>query len=197
MGGRGKGKKKDSRREVDSGDEGKEDSFAILAQLLKNINQNLEQNNVTLKENFTEISGGIKNLKDNLQVLTGNGGNRGKENVGDSQNVNKQEKDVLCTRDIPVAENKSKIINNNYVSMWKELGGGSFQFKPDGGLNPALFINKLSSIFREAEVPEHKQLSLALSTLRGSAADWGDIKYKSCKNFEDFKKIFLDRYWGY
>ncbi|KAG5892406.1 hypothetical protein JTB14_014756 [Gonioctena quinquepunctata] len=82
------------------------------------------------------------------------------------------------------------------VSGWKELGGGSVLLKPDDGTNPVLFINKIPSSLREAVVPATEQLSLVVGALQGSAADWEKIKWHSCKNFGEFKTIFLDRYWN-
>nr|CAH7745333.1 unnamed protein product [Callosobruchus chinensis] len=47
-----------------------------------------------------------------------------------------------------------------------------------------------------AGVPENHRVGLAISCLRGTAADWASIKEDSFPTFTDFEHAFIKRYWG-
>lgn len=43
-----------------------------------------------------------------------------------------------------------------------------FVFSPGGSLHPIAFIGKLEIVFDDADMPERKQVNLAINVLRGS-----------------------------
>lgn len=105
---------------------------------------------------------------------------------------------TVCTNDnisnssgmTPTLESRS------YISHWKELGGSSLLFFPDGKLHPMNFLKKLKKIFEEAGVPETQKIGLATACMKGAAADWVLFKESSFKSFADFETAFCNRFWG-
>lgn len=92
----------------------------------------------------------------------------------------------------PISENQS----NNYITIFKELGGANMVYVPGGSTHPVAFVNKLSETFDNAGVPECRRVNLAINALRGSASVWGDVKRAEFVDFEEFKRLFLARFWG-
>ncbi|KAF2880862.1 hypothetical protein ILUMI_25317 [Ignelater luminosus] len=43
--------------------------------------------------------------------------------------------------------------NNNYITVWRDLGGYNIPFNPNGGVHPVLFIRRLKEAIGEAGVP--------------------------------------------
>nr|CAH7738807.1 unnamed protein product [Callosobruchus chinensis] len=84
----------------------------------------------------------------------------------------------------------------HYINSWKDLGGYNLSFAPGGLLHPMNFLKKLERLLNEAGVPEGGKLILALGCLRGSAAEWAEIKEDSFRSFVDFVEAFKNRYWG-
>nr|CAH7764166.1 unnamed protein product [Callosobruchus chinensis] len=84
----------------------------------------------------------------------------------------------------------------HYINSWKDLGGYNLSFAPGGLLHPMNFLKKLERLLNEAGVPEGGKLNLALGCLRGSAAEWAEIKEDSFRSFVDFVEAFKNRYWG-
>nr|CAI5859444.1 unnamed protein product [Callosobruchus analis] len=96
-------------------------------------------------------------------------------------------------------EKEAPIVNkvdHSYIYIWKELGGNQVVFGPGGKTHPQAFIKKLKKLFLEAGVPEDQKIGLAISCLRGTAADWAAIKENCLTSFEDFETAFINRYWG-
>lgn len=83
-----------------------------------------------------------------------------------------------------------------YLTRWRELRGDLITFMPGGSVHPVAFIEKLSETFQEALVPQDKEVKLALSALRGSSVEYFDIHKRKLNSFRDFKRLFLDKYWG-
>lgn len=86
--------------------------------------------------------------------------------------------------------------DRKYITLFKDLGGNNIHFSPGGSLHPVLYVRKLSNLFEDAGVPENKKVRLAINGLRGSALDWGSIKEKNICSFDEFKRMFLARYWS-
>nr|CAH7749989.1 unnamed protein product [Callosobruchus chinensis] len=83
------------------------------------------------------------------------------------------------------------IVGKQYISLWKDLGGGNVCFYPGGSLHPMQFLNKIEKLFYGAGVSEDAKVGLAISCLRQSAADWAMNKEKY-----DFLREFRERYWN-
>nr|CAI5868790.1 unnamed protein product [Callosobruchus analis] len=58
------------------------------------------------------------------------------------------------------------------------------------------FVRRVEKIFQEASVPEQRKIGLALTCLRGSAADWASIKEASFTSYSIFREMFINRFWG-
>nr|CAH7765237.1 unnamed protein product [Callosobruchus chinensis] len=86
--------------------------------------------------------------------------------------------------------------DSSFIYIWKELGGNHNVFSPGGRTHPQAFIKKLKKLFFGAGVPENHRVGLAISGLRGTAADWASIKEDSFPTFTDFEHAFIERYWG-
>lgn len=84
----------------------------------------------------------------------------------------------------------------DYISRWKELGGGQLTFVVNGSTHPLIFLKKLEEMFADAGVPDEKKVALAVACLRGTASDWGQVKNSQFTSFDKFKEFFLNRYWG-
>lgn len=101
----------------------------------------------------------------------------------------------------PAVENKCNLEGeksklNNYIALWKDLGGYSLHFSPKGGIHPKDFVKKARDICVDAGVPENKRVELVISCLRGSAQDWAVTKRDCFVALERFIEMFLERYWG-
>ncbi|XP_074026872.1 uncharacterized protein [Leptinotarsa decemlineata] len=86
--------------------------------------------------------------------------------------------------------------DRNYISNWKELRGTNLVFYQNTKFHPMAFLKKLNKIFIEAGVPDDCKLGLAVTCLRGAAADWIAIKESSFNSFQDFTTAFTDRFWS-
>uniref|UniRef100_V5GHR5 RNA-directed DNA polymerase n=1 Tax=Anoplophora glabripennis TaxID=217634 RepID=V5GHR5_ANOGL len=152
----------------------------------RNKNKSKEQDDVGESSKNEQIENTLINLTKLMEQI----------NINLCQNSK-----VLCSGmgEIKLSGNINNRNNSrvgHYWSMWKELDGSSLQFTPDGGLHPVAFIRRIESLFDDAGVPENKRVALAVNALRESAADWGQIKQDCCRNFNDFKIMFFDRYWN-
>nr|CAI5862205.1 unnamed protein product [Callosobruchus analis] len=81
-------------------------------------------------------------------------------------------------------EKEAPIVNkvdHSYIYIWKELGG---VYKK---IEKAIFGSRRSG---------GSKIGLAISCLRGTAADWAAIKENCLTSFEDFETAFINRYWG-
>nr|CAH7716349.1 unnamed protein product [Callosobruchus chinensis] len=83
----------------------------------------------------------------------------------------------------------------HYINSWKDLGGYNLSFAPGGLLHPMNILKKLERLLNEAGIPEGGKLNLALGCMRGSAAEWAEIKEDSFRSFVDFVEVFKNRYW--
>nr|CAH7762550.1 unnamed protein product [Callosobruchus chinensis] len=86
--------------------------------------------------------------------------------------------------------------DSSFIYIWKELGGNHNAFSPGCRTHPQAFIKKLKKLFLDAGVPENHRVGLAISCLRGTAADWASIKEDSFPTFTDFEHAFIEQYWG-
>ncbi|CAH1997719.1 unnamed protein product [Acanthoscelides obtectus] len=86
--------------------------------------------------------------------------------------------------------------SRQYVGLWRDLGGHTLTFVPNGPVHPMNFLRKIMHILDEAGVPETARLKLVTGCLRGSAAEWAEIKEDSFDSFQSFIDAFMDRYWG-
>ncbi|CAH2001327.1 unnamed protein product [Acanthoscelides obtectus] len=87
--------------------------------------------------------------------------------------------------------------SRQYVGLLRDLGGHTLTFVPNGPVHPMNFLRKIMHILDEAGVPETARLKLVTGCLRGSAAEWAEIKEDSFDSFQSFIDAFMDRYWGF
>lgn len=113
------------------------------------------------------------------------------------------EKRTQGNEQVPLVDDRSSKSHYNvtprdrsYLLNWRELGGNNLTYYPNSKVHPMTFLNKLSSIFNEAGVPEECRKGLALSCLRGTAADWGALKESTFTTFLDFENAFKNRFWS-
>ncbi|KAG5870399.1 hypothetical protein JTB14_035498 [Gonioctena quinquepunctata] len=190
------GSKRKSKKEVHGFDDEKYDFIKELTEWLQRMDANLIQNNQISNENFPmlsknfDIKGSLEEMKFSDRFSPSSAGKHSDR----TETVNEE---LIFPKDFlnPQAREMKNTCNSNFFSGWKELGGGSVLFRPADGTYPVMFINEISSFFREAHVPENKQLSSVMGALRESAADWREMDRHSCRNLGEFKTIFLDRYW--
>lgn len=118
-----------------------------------------------------------------------------KINVNDTEEVSASNSNVWGSGIKP--EEKDKVMcDKSYVSLWRDLGGNNIIFSPNSSMHPVLFIRKVTQMMEDAFVPEGKRVALAIGCLRGSAADWGQLREDSFVSLEEFKKAFFQRYWS-
>nr|CAH7717818.1 unnamed protein product [Callosobruchus chinensis] len=84
----------------------------------------------------------------------------------------------------------------SYISNFKDLGGSNLSFNPQGRFHPMTFLKKLKRTLIDSGVPEPYKVSLAVSCLKGMAADWAGIKEQSFTSFSAFEQLFIARFWG-
>nr|CAI5833877.1 unnamed protein product [Callosobruchus analis] len=90
----------------------------------------------------------------------------------------------------------SNVPDRSYIANWRELGGNNIIFTPQGRLHPKAFLKKIKKVFEEAGVPTDNRVGLAVSCLKGAAADWAEAKEDTFGNFEEFQRAFIARFWG-
>ena len=115
------------------------------------------------------------------------------------QNVEKQDKE------------SSPELNGNSLASETTFGGEtssipSMQYniinmateKPKfnkGKIHPVTFLEDLISYMRK--IPsKNNEVDIAYECLQGEARDWARVYYLNWKNLEDFKKDFLNTFWG-
>lgn len=87
-------------------------------------------------------------------------------------------------------------VDRSYIANFKELGGNNLMFYPNTKMHPMLFLKKLNKMFCDAGVPDDNKVGLAISCLRGIAADWALIKEDLFSCYRDFETAFIDKFWG-
>nr|CAI5822142.1 unnamed protein product [Callosobruchus analis] len=143
----------------------------------KNTSSKMAEQGSDLNDVLSQLATGMLSLQksfESLAILV----NRGPDNSGTSN------------------KNDLQYPSNSYILLWKELGGPSICYTPNGKLHPEAFIRRLKKIFLEAGVPESHKISLAISCFRGTASDWASIKENSFVSFDDFEIAFISRFWN-
>lgn len=138
-----------------------------------------------LEATLSQLATGIAKLQVTVDKL-----------AADKADVNIDQELREIVRDKPLLNPNPSGHDRSYISNFKELGGNNVFFYPNGKCHPMAFIKKIKRIFSEAGVPEEFKLGLVLSALRGTAADWADIKESGFFTFQDFEKAFCDKFWG-
>nr|CAI5842451.1 unnamed protein product [Callosobruchus analis] len=95
-----------------------------------------------------------------------------------------------------VGRSTGDVSSKQYISIWRDLGGGAVYFCPGGSLHPMQFLNKIERLFNDAGVPEEAKVGLAMSCLKQSAADWAMNKEQKLGCYDDFRRAFRERYWN-
>nr|CAI5869338.1 unnamed protein product [Callosobruchus analis] len=91
-----------------------------------------------------------------------------------------------------VGRSKGDVSSKQYISIWRDLGGGAVYFCPGGSLHPMQFLNKIERMFNDAGVPEEAKVGLAMSCLKQSAADWAMNKEQKLGCYDDFRPAFRE-----
>nr|CAH7716433.1 unnamed protein product [Callosobruchus chinensis] len=147
------------------------------------------------------VHGGISDSTD-LEMIRSL--DRGKFIGGPTKNANDFGKlDQYCARSAPENAKSEPAAESGFcryrATLYKfveRFGGLQFEFRSRGLSHPMNFLKKLERLLNEAGVPEGGKLILALGCLRGSAAEWAEIKEDSFRSFVDFVEAFKNRYWG-
>lgn len=114
----------------------------------------------------------------------------------ESQDKSKGSNNVVLTQTENNNGNSMLLVDKQYISIFKDLGGYNLFYNPNGNMHPMIFLKKLKKLFVDAGVPENAQINFAFNCLRGSAADWAATRENSFDTFENFEAAFRDRYWG-
>lgn len=175
-----------------------DDVMLALTTLIKDVSINLQRNTAVIQNMHQSIN--------ELSFAVGAVGEAGhtRSSGADVRNTRSGVADADTTITIRSDEGERSSVatvteeskNKKYISAWKDLGGNSICFSPGGSMHPVAFIRKLQNVFDDAGVPENKRVRYAVNNLRGSAADWGQIKETVMTEFGKFKNMFLSRYWG-
>jgi hypothetical protein len=62
--------------------------------------------------------------------------------------------------------------------------------------NPVTFVQQLEQYFRAHAAPKEAQTAIAMGHMSGSALTWAEAFLDRTVEFSDFKRAFLDTYWG-
>lgn len=168
-----------SLEEPDSPNDSVSQTLIEIAQCMRKINVSLEENRNCILGLSSKIDSTNLGVNIHDQHLT-------------ESEPGKQQRDLFT--DIPGP--REKLPDRTYISAWKDLGGNNIHFSPGGSLHPISFIKKLETAFNDANVPGQKRVNFSVNALRGSAQIWGTMKEETFLNFDVFKQMFLNRYWG-
>nr|CAH7758347.1 unnamed protein product [Callosobruchus chinensis] len=105
--------------------------------------------------------------------------------------------DINTKENIQVdVESRSRDIETEYCDGLNKriIWGVLLSFNPQGKFHPMTFLKKLKRILNDAGVPEPYKVSLAVTCLKGTAADWAAIEEQIFTFFTAFEQMF--RFWG-
>lgn len=186
--------------------ESEERNQLFFERVMLTMNQNVERTMTILNNNIVSK---IDKVQNDLKIATEQGIPKMYDNVCEkpvdkielfTEQSNETESDQ-ANRQSTVHDGKPYSVpplvqSHSFITSFKDLGGNSVIFSPNGSLHPVAFIRKLKELFESAGVPAERQVNLAINGLRGSAAVWAEVKRDDFRDFATFKKFFLARYWN-
>nr|CAI5850130.1 unnamed protein product [Callosobruchus analis] len=89
-----------------------------------------------------------------------------------------------------VGRSKGDVSSKQYISIWRDLGGGAVYFCPGGSLHPMQFLNKIERLFNDAGVPEEAKLFKTICCRLAMN------KEQKLGCYDDFRRAFRERYWN-
>ncbi|KAJ8926998.1 hypothetical protein NQ314_020561 [Rhamnusium bicolor] len=145
-------------------------SLKMLTSVLNEISTNMKNLNEDFKTEMNQIKNDISNNKVTERNINS-------ENVENRISCNSEIQTNslgISTGNVNNTVMGAQKLDRSYITAWKDLG-------------------VIQCIFHQGD---SKKASLAIAGLRGSAADWGQLKEGACTSFEVFEELFLARYWG-
>lgn len=114
-------------------------------------------------------------------------------NTSETEQVNRNADRVeMRTETLPIASNTPKIC---YVNVAQSINVEKPKFPGNKKIRPVTFIEDLTSWLKRTPVNDN-EIDLIIECLEGEARDWAR-NHKDCwTSLEDFKRDFLETYWG-
>jgi hypothetical protein len=174
-------------------------------ELLKNLNKgNYHSNSVNTSDVMldscrTDMSGGHPFSNSRVNTSSVNGHINGGPQINGVNDTSLEGGQPCCSPNNVVT--KDIAYNNNWefvrgtVNNTLDLAFPIFEGLPEQ--NAQAHLNALMEFIQIKNIPPPLHLAVARRPLNGiSVATWGDAIWYHVKTFDDFRKVFLDKFWS-